>query len=174
MAFSLLTFRGSPRTPKLKAPLSPASFTLAFAVALTLNALPLTAAEPILTLAMAKSDSSNYRLQKAKDRATPSSPVSATPRFNETSVRTLAPLARENIKFSTTLLLQKPEREVTSPLTLTRKTLRADHRVGTWARTSLQAGFGDIFYDKVATAYGRTGTGCEEPSCGYLKIHLRF
>jgi len=47
-------------------------------------------------------------------------------------------------------------------------------RHGLLASARFQAGLGQIFPDRSDIIYGRNGTKLEEPSCGYLKISIRF
>lgn len=124
------------------------------------------AAEPILTLAMAKTDS-----LFSKER--PANRASAKVNLVRVAPTKLSPADR--LSLSTVKLLEKqPGPKPANPLVLTRRSALKNKAAGRWASATVQAGFGEIFYDKPASVYGRNGTGWEEPSCGYVKLQLRF
>jgi len=53
-----------------------------------------------------------------------------------------------------------------------RKTVREREYAHSWA--TLEPGFGQIYLDHPEAIYGRHGAGWQEPSCGYLKVCLKF
>jgi hypothetical protein len=143
---------------------------LAIAVALGFITFSLEAAEPLLTLAMAKVDYSDHHFQSIKERVSVNPTVSPAPRISETPTDTLKPLATEKAFLSTKLVLAKPERQSTNPFILAGKGAHA----GLWAKASFQAGYGQVFFNQTEKTYCPSGTGWEEPGCGYLKVHFRL
>lgn len=141
---------------------------LAFSLGLILN-LSLAAAEPILSLRMAK-------LEIRTERRSPISRIaSGTPAAVETAqhVEVLLPRRNEILSFPRSLVLEKPAAERHPLLELSRRSA-FDQDAKLWASASIQAGYGEIYPDKTAAVYGHNGTRWEEPSCGYIKIRFRF
>jgi hypothetical protein len=142
-------------------------------VAFGFSALSLRAAEPILTLAMVNYGSlPGHPFQFAPDQFS----ISASPSVSVSAKDILVEPINLSITedtFPTSVLSLESRHALTSAgsLLLTRKNLREDHR---WNRSRFQPGFGQIFYDKTASVYGRNGTGWEEPWVGYLKIRFHF
>jgi hypothetical protein len=134
--------------------------------------LSLLASEPILTLAMVNRDSfPKHQFHTVKSRptatATPSVPIQASTSLEKTLRR-----ASVELPFASVEHVGTPAKlEMANTLLLTRDS-RSSSRASFWA--SFQPGYGEIFGDDSAAFYGRTGTGWEEPSCGYLKIRFSF
>jgi hypothetical protein len=75
---------------------------------------------------------------------------------------------------SAPLMLEKRTApEARNPLQLSRATAR-NSETKLWASASIQAGYGEVYFDKTPAIYGHNGTGWQEPSCGYVKFHIRF
>ena len=143
---------------------------LLLSVGLILNASLATAAEPILSLTMAKLDFRSER-RAPISRFTPGT---STPIQNARHVEVFLPRPTEFLSFPHSLVLKKSAAQEPHPLLqLTRRTAR-NQDAKLWASASIQAGYGEIYPDKTAAVYGHNGTGWEEPSCGYIKIRFRF
>ena len=142
---------------------------IVFAAGLILNH-SLAAAEPILSLRMAK-------LEIRTERRAPISRLgSGTPAAIETARHVEVPLPRRNemLSFPRSLVLEKPVAERHRLLEISRRDALNDEDAKLWASASIQAGYGEIYPDKIAAIYGHNGTRWEEPSCGYIKIRFRF
>lgn len=133
-------------------------------------------AEAQLTLAMASID-----VSPAKSHHFPRVPefshyVQPTPVMVERIEGPDRNLGNDTVHFpaGVTLTLEAPEREAANPLAWTRRNADDTARGGFFRTATLEAGFGQVFYDKNATIYGHNGTAWEEPGCGYLKLCFRF
>ena len=147
---------------------------LLLALGLVLAILSTKAAEPILTLAMVKTDSAFDRHVRVRENLNSSrlTPKPALP--NEGSPTFFRRIAFEQISISAPLMLEKrPEPTARNPLQFSRATAR-NSETKLWASASLQAGYGEVYLDKTPAIYGHNGTGWQEPSCGYVKFHIRF
>ena len=131
------------------------------------------AAEPIITLTMAKLEVSDRRFSLTRNRPAinaPAAPETPIPQSSE-SFKTFT---SENFTLPTHLLLARPGHETRNPLVITHRNSHENSRAGLWASASVQAGYGQIFFDQTEKTYYATGPGWQEPGCGYLKIRFRF
>jgi hypothetical protein len=150
----------------------PARFLAVFAVACLISIAH--AAEPLLTLAMGRADTSNARrVQIAKTAE--ASPAATVPALTTIPRSFRLSETNEVARFSTRSMMEKrTEKEVRHPFKLARRNDPANSDVRLWASASLQAGYGEVYSDKSSSIYGHNGTRWEEPSCGYVKLHVRF
>ncbi|MBC8096930.1 MAG: hypothetical protein H7Y43_14075 [Akkermansiaceae bacterium] len=145
-------------------------------VAVSCVAAPFTisASEPILNLAMLKTDSTERRIvfresprvilkeiKPALAIEPPRLKLRLAPTTDDTSLKTMS-------------LEKRATPEARNPLKLSRRAARENSEARLWASASIQAGYGMIYTDKTPGLYGHNGTGWEEPGCGYVKIHFRF
>ena len=179
-AFSTLTSRGSERTPgktglhqHIQGFRRALSALMAFVVICVSGAVAARATEPIITLKMAKLEVPDRRFPITRDRLVVNAPVAPENR-DQRALENFKPLAAEKFTLPANLLLAKPNRASKNPLVLTRKNSRVNSHVGLWASASIQAGYGQIFFDQTEKTYCPTGNGWQEPGCGYLKIRFRF
>lgn len=128
------------------------------------------AAEPIITLKMAKLELPERRFPIVRDRVV----VVASERQNSPAAENFKTMTPEQFALPTNLLLAKPDHEARNLLVISRKHSRENSHSGLWASASFQAGYGQIFLDQNERTYSPTGTGWQEPGCGYLKIRFRF
>ncbi len=130
------------------------------------------AAEPVLTLAMAKMETRvERRLPIVREPAEASKPAPAVPASAAFARETFRGLLDE----PSLTLSQSPVRTASLyPFAVVRRPVASGQPVRGWARTSIEPGFGDFDAEKSVRIYGRNGTGWEEPSCGYVKIHVKF
>jgi hypothetical protein len=137
-----------------------------------LSLISLRASEPILTLAMVNYGSfPKHQFHAIRDRlggaASRSVPIQASANLE----KTLRPVTVELPLISAEVSGPQDKLEMANAPLLNRD-LHSSKRASFWA--SFQPGYGDIFKDDSAALYGRTGTGVEEPGCGYLKIRFSF
>jgi hypothetical protein len=159
------------RTGRSSNPKSPSRRTTLFALALgiTFNGV---AAEPALTLAMAKPE---LRMERRVAIVRPA-PVTLkleqpVPQPTAFAAETFQGLLEE----SSGLRLHKPIRTASLyPFAVVRRPADSSRPASRWASASIEPGFGDFDADKPVRIYGRNGTGWEEPSVGYVKIHVKF
>lgn len=143
---------------------------LLLSVGLILNASLAVAAEPILSLTMAKLDIRSERRAPISRFA----PGTSTTIQNARHVEAFLPRPTEFLSFSHSLVLKKSTAEERHHLLqLTRRSAR-NQDAKLWASASIQAGYGEIYPDETSALAGHNGTRWEEPSCGYIKIRFRF
>ena len=91
------------------------------------------------------------------------------------SATTLQPETFDKALATQTMMLEKPVRTAALyPFPVSRRASDKETSRGRWANTSVEPGFGDLDCIKPVAIYGRNGTGWEEPSVGYVKVHIRF
>lgn len=180
-AFSTLGFQGSGRTPGSKPShrhIHHSMVSLATLLAVTIGLfgsdVSVTAAEPIITLKMAKLEISDRRFTTSRERFAATVPVATVETVNQPPPENFKSLMVEKFNLPTTSLLAKPEATPINPLEITRRISRSNSRVGLWASATFQAGYGQIFFDQIEKTYCPTSTGWEVPGCGYLKIRFKF
>jgi hypothetical protein len=140
-----------------------------------MSGISVNAAEPILTLAMARFDhSASRRIQNSNEHSN-SNPLAAVAALTSSDPSLATETGVESPSLSASCLLERSKNRITrSPLRLTREVAEGNVDIRLWASASIQAGYGEIYREKPARIYGHNGTGWEEPGCGYVKIQLRF
>lgn len=132
------------------------------------------AQEPVLNLAMATVDRGEHRVIH---RDNPSPVLKTFPSLffrSSTSMGYHLTPDKELPPVKAVVMEKSRTRETRNPLKLFHSASQPSHCSTLWTSASIQAGYGDIYPDYAPGIYGRNGTGWQEPSCGYVKVHFRF
>lgn len=145
-----------------------------FAGAFTNSPLIATASDPVLNLAMVRMNHTERHVVYRETATTTLKDIKPMALNALPSVSYQFLLNDGTPSFKAAILEKRPAQAARNPLKLSHRTVPENTTSRLWASASIQAGYGEIYQDKTPSIYGHNGTGWQEPSCGYVKIHFRF